>query len=83
MWLTISTAEVEVIAFMQKKDRDIVVQDLQQVLSPVLIPVSMDEIVLTSNLAQCRATYQAVISRHVNVETGFQFPTISCGIFRG
>lgn len=49
--------------------------------SPILIPVSMDEIVQTLNLPQCRATYQAVISRHVNVQIGFQFLAISCGIF--
>jgi hypothetical protein len=51
--------------------------------SPVLIAVSMDEIVQTLNLPQCHATYQAVISRHVNVEVGFQFPAISCGIIGG
>jgi hypothetical protein len=39
--------------------------------SPVLIPVSMNEIVQTLNLPQFRATYQVVVSRHVNVETGF------------
>jgi len=51
--------------------------------SAVLIPVSMGERVQTLNLPQRRATYEAVISRHVNVEIGFQFPAISCGIFGG
>jgi hypothetical protein len=51
--------------------------------SSILIPVSTDEIVQTLNLLQCCPMDQAVISRHVNVEIGFQFPAISCGIFGG
>jgi hypothetical protein len=44
--------------------------------SPVLIPVSMDEIVQTLNLPQCRPMDQAVISLHDKEEIGFQFPAI-------
>ena len=43
----------------------------------------MDEIVQTLNFPQCRATYHADISRNINVEIGFQFPAVSCGIFGG